>query len=127
VVVTPSDRNGTEPEPRATARFVRPYTITSGRTTASVHLPVEARLRRVRTAVEPSLSGAARLVLDTCEARSVAEVSALISQPIGVVRVLLGDLIQQGLVDVQDTITDRSSKDERIELIERTLRGLRAY
>ena len=81
----------------------------------------------MRTAVEPSLSGAARLVLDTCEARSVAEVSALISQPIGVVRVLLGDLIQQGLVDVQDTITDRSSKDERIELIERTLRGLRAY
>jgi hypothetical protein len=127
VVVTPSDPNGAEPEPRATARFVRPYTITAGRTAASVHLPVEARLRRVRTAVEPTLSPAVRQVLDTCEARSVAEVSALTSQPIGVVRVLLGDLIEHGLVDVQDTITDRSSKDERIELIERTLRGLRAY
>ena len=47
--------------------------------------------------------------------------------PIGVVRVLLSDLVEQGLVRVQATITDSSSKDERIELIERTLRGLRTY
>ena len=47
--------------------------------------------------------------------------------PIGVVRVLLGDLVEQGLVQVQATITETSSKDERIELIERTLRGLRTY
>ena len=47
--------------------------------------------------------------------------------PIGVVRVLLSDLVEQGLVQVQATITDSSSIDERIELIERTLRGLRTY
>ncbi|NUS51486.1 MAG: DUF742 domain-containing protein, partial [Nocardioidaceae bacterium] len=64
---------------------------------------------------------------DLCDQRSVAEVSALASMPIGVVRVLLGDLVQQGLVRVQATITESSSKDERIELIERTLRGLRTY
>ena len=45
--------------------------------------------------------------------------------PIGVVRVLLGDLVEQGLVRVQATMTDSSSQDERLELIERTLRGLR--
>ena len=66
-------------------------------------------------------------VLDACDTRSVAEVSALVSMPIGVVRVLLSDLMEQGLVQVQATITERSSKDERIELIERTLRGLRTY
>ncbi len=66
-------------------------------------------------------------VLTTCDTRSVAEVSALVSMPIGVVRVLLSDLVEQDLVRVQATITESSSKDERIELIERTLRGLRTY
>jgi hypothetical protein len=109
------------------ARFVRPYTITAGRTRAEVDLPMEATLRvQPRDAAEP-LVPAALQVLDTCDRRSVAEVSALVSMPLGVVRVLLGDLVQQGLVVVQGTITESSSRDERIELIERTLRGLRSY
>ena len=57
--------------------------------------------------------------------RSVAEVSALVSMPIGVVRVLLADLVELGQVRVQTTIQKDSSLDERRELIERTLRGLR--
>ena len=64
-------------------------------------------------------------ILDVCDKRSVAEVSALVHMPIGVVRVLLGDLIEQGHVRVQATLTEDSSQDERRELIERTLRGLR--
>ena len=40
---------------------------------------------------------------------------------------LLGDLVEQGFVLVQATITESSSNDERLELIERTLRGLRNY
>ena len=116
-------------EPVAAARFVRPYTITAGRTKSAVDLPVEATLRQ-----QPALPGAvadlaagAQRVLSLCDQKSVAEVSALASMPIGVVRVLLGDLVEQGLVQVQATITESSSKDERIELIERTLRGLRNY
>jgi hypothetical protein len=109
------------------ARFVRPYTITSGRTQATVHLPLEATLRRQTHQTQPGLSAGALQVLETCDYRSVAEVSALLGMPIGVVRVLVSDLVEQGLVDVQATITERSSKDERIELIERTLRGLRTY
>ncbi len=111
----------------AVPRFVRPYTLTAGRTQASVHLPVEATLRRVSETIDTELSQGALQVLTMCDTRSVAEVSALVKLPIGVVRVLLSDLVEQGLVRVQDTITERSSKDERIELIERTLRGLRAY
>ena len=108
-------------------QFVRPYTITAGRTEGTVHLPLEATLLREHLRVGKDLSAGALQVLDACEARSVAEVSALVSMPIGVVRVLISDLIEQGLVQVQATITERSSKDERIELIERTLRGLRTY
>jgi len=120
---------GPDEEPVAAARFVRPYTITAGRTKSAVDLPVEATLRQ-----QPALPGAvadlaagAQRVLSLCDQKSVAEVSALASMPIGVVRVLLGDLVEQGLVQVQATITESSSKDERIELIERTLRGLRNY
>ena len=115
------------PEPVPTARFIRPYTITAGRTKATVHLPVEATLRRVSETVDSVLSQGALQILTMCDTRSVAEVSALAKMPIGVVRVLLSDLIEQGLVQVQATITERTSKDERIELIERTLRGLRTY
>jgi hypothetical protein len=127
--VVPDIAPGPDEEPVAAARFVRPYTITAGRTKSAVELPVEATLRQ-----QPALPGAvadlaagAQRVLSLCDQKSVAEVSALASMPIGVVRVLLGDLVEQGLVQVQATITESSSKDERIELIERTLRGLRNY
>ncbi len=123
------DVDGSTGKHRApTARFVRPYTITSGRTEGTVYLPLEATLRRQdEDPAGTGLSSGALQVLDACDTRSVAEVSALVSMPIGVVRVLVSDLMEQGLVQVQATITERSSKDERIELIERTLRGLRTY
>jgi hypothetical protein len=127
--VEPDDSQEPHGEPVAPARFVRPYTITAGRTKAAVDLPMEATLRiQPRDAsVDADLVVGALRVLELCDHRSVAEVSALASLPLGVVRVLLGDLVQQGLVRVQATITESSSKDERIELIERTLRGLRSY
>jgi len=114
-----------EPEDDApAARVVRPYTLTGGRTAPKVELPVEATLRRQEGRPEPSDENLAR-ILGLCDRRSVAEVSAHVHMPIGVVRVLLGDLIEQGHVRVQATLTAESSQDERRELIERTLRGLR--
>jgi Protein of unknown function (DUF742) len=107
------------------ARVVRPYTLTGGRTTPKVELPVEARLyREGGGSEEPTDANLAR-ILAVCDKSSVAEVSAHVHMPIGVVRVLLGDLIEQGHVRVQATLTADSSQDERRELIERTLRGLR--
>lgn len=88
---------------------------------------MEATLRRQAQHAEAELGPAARDVLAICDTRSVAEVSALVNMPLGVVRVLLSDLVEQGHVRVQATITEASSTDERIELIERTLRGLRNY
>jgi hypothetical protein len=109
------------------ARIVRPYALTAGRTRAAVDLPLEATLRldpsATRRAWGDDVKGKIVRVLDC---RSVAEVSALVRRPIGVVRVLLGDLVQQGYVHVQATLTENSTDDERYDLLERTLRGLRA-
>ncbi|MDX6371337.1 MAG: hypothetical protein QOD98_325 [Nocardioidaceae bacterium] len=115
-----------EPDDDApSARVVRPYTLTGGRTAPKVELPFEATLRReFGGSEEPTDANLAR-ILELCDKRSVAEVSAHVHMPIGVVRVLLGDLIEQGHVRVQATLTADSSQDERRELIERTLRGLR--
>ncbi len=107
------------------ARVVRPYTLTGGRTAPKVELPVEATLRLEDGGPEAPTDANLVLILDVCDKRSVAEVSAHVHMPIGVVRVLLGDLIEQGYVRVQATLTADSSSDERRELIERTLRGLR--
>ena len=109
-------------------RIVRPFTITAGRTRPKLDLPVEATLRLQDDARGRSWPNAAVAhVIDVCHLRSVAEVSALVSMPIGVVRVLLADLVEAGHVAVQATISDKSSSDERRDLIERTLRGLRAF
>ena len=117
-----------EPEEEAyRPRLIRSYTITAGRTASNVDLAMEATLRLQAGAEAPVLSPSAAQVLEVCDRRSVAEVSALTKMPIGVTRVLLGDLIEQGLIRIQATITDKTSTDERLELIERTLRGLRNY
>ena len=108
-------------------RLIRSYTLTAGRTASKIDLALEATLRLQAGAEAPVLSPSAAQVLEVCDRRSVAEVSALTKMPIGVTRVLLGDLIEQGLVRIQATINDKTSKDERLELIERTLRGLRNY
>ena len=124
--MTPTDPHRLELEDDAPpARLVRSYTITSGRTKAEVDLPMEATLRRQGFDDEPG-DGPRQQILRVCDSQSVAEVAAKVKMPIGVVRVLLGDLVQEGRVRVQATLTDTSSRDERRELIERTLRGLRA-
>lgn len=112
-----------EDAPRA--RIVRPYTITAGRTEATVDLPMEATLVKIEGTDAPQFGPHAQ-ALAYCTGQSVAEVSAKMHQPIGVVRVLLSDLVEQGHLRVQGTLSEDASRDERRELIERTLRGLRA-
>ena len=96
-------------------------------TRTPVDLPLEATLRldtsATRRAWGEDVQGK---IIGICDLRSVPEVAALVQRPIGVVRVLLGDLVQQGFVHVQATLKDDSTDDERFDLLERTLRGLRA-
>jgi hypothetical protein len=108
-------------------RVVRHFTLTAGRTHTDVEIPLEATIRRLSLVdATPAPGGVHGRVLEVCDSTSLAEVSAHLSIPIGVVRVLVGDLVEQGHLRVQATITTDSTLDERRELIERTLRGLRS-
>src|ERR1700744_1376202 len=113
----------------AEASLVRPYTLTSGRTKSSVDLPLEAPVQTLQSALFhrwPSSDVRGRIVQLCVKNPSVAEISARLDLPLGVTRVLVGDLVTSGYLRVNRTLTERSTRDERRELIGRTLRGLRA-
>jgi peroxiredoxin Q/BCP len=57
---------------------------------------------------------------------TVAEIASRLSLPLGATRFLVGDLVTQGYLRVHDLSGDSMTIDERRELIERTLSGLRA-
>ncbi|WP_343710232.1 DUF742 domain-containing protein [Mycobacterium sp.] len=119
----------TPPPPAAQASLVRPYTLTAGRTDTSVDLPLEAPVQTLRSALYhrwPPDDVRGRIVRLCVTSSSVAEISARLGLPLGVARVLVGDLVTAGYLRVSATLTDGSTSDERRELIGRTLRALRA-
>jgi hypothetical protein len=126
----PIDRVPFEPVPPAQpigAAAVRPYAWTRGRTKSGFDLAIE-------TLVSTSPQGRAKLemlqmehrsVADLCEEpRSVAEVAALLSLPLGVARVLLGDMAGLGVVTVHQTASNAGNLPD-LALMERVLSGLR--
>ena len=122
------ERPGIEPPPPE-ASLVRPYTLTAGRTKASVDIPLEAPVQALQSAMFhrwPPNDVRGRIVQLCVKSPSVAEISARLDLPLGVTRVLVGDLVTSGYLRVNRTLTERSTRDERRELIGRTLRGLRA-
>ena len=116
-------------EQTAGPRLVRPYALTSGRTESVVDLPIEATLEVLpsgRDKAWPEGDISARVIELCATTQSVAEVSAKLHIPLGVARVLLGDLITAGHMRTRTTISENTTTDERRALIERTLSGLRA-
>ncbi|MBZ4561755.1 DUF742 domain-containing protein [Mycobacterium avium subsp. hominissuis] len=120
------------PETWPTSRsgnLVRPYTLTSGRTDTTVDLPVEAPIQTLQAGLThrwPPGDARGRIVRLCLDSPSVAEISARLDLPLGVARVLVGDLVLSGYLRVHKTLSERLTRDERHELIGRTLRGLRA-
>ena len=117
------------PLPAREANLVRPYTLTAGRTDTSVDLPVEAPGQTLQAALAhtgPPDDVKDKIIQLCTKSPSVAEISARLDLPLGVARVLVGDLVMSGYLRVQRTLTDHSPLDERRELIGRTLRGLKA-
>jgi hypothetical protein len=117
------------PTPAAEASLVRPYTLTSGRTHPSVELPLQAPVQATQSALFhrwPTDDMRGKIVQLCIKSPSVAEISARLDLPLGVARVLVGDLVTSGYLQVNRTLTELSTRDERRELIGRTLRGLRA-
>jgi hypothetical protein len=118
--------NREPPEPEVS--LVRPYLLTAGRTQASVELPLEAPVVTLPGALSrrwPPNDTRGKIVQLCAESPSVAELSARLNLPLGVARVLVGDLVESGYLRVRPTL-DGSTDQQRRELIGRTLRGLRA-
>ena len=122
-----------EPEPEADGEefsgpLVRPYAWTGGRTTSDYDLRLETLVSLeaggMATAMRDT-TAEQRSIVEMCAnyPRSVAEVSALLSVPLGVARVLLGDLISMGVVAVHDNAAAATGPD--FTLLERVLVGLR--
>ncbi|MEU0025696.1 DUF742 domain-containing protein [Streptomyces sp. NPDC006335] len=120
------------------AARVRPYSLTGGRTrfghvllvetfvasTAALEAPEERRELTNGTlrSVMPEL----RAIVELCRRmRTVAEIAALLKMPLGVVRVLLSDLADQGKIRVYGTGTGHGTGRPDRALLERVLSGLR--
>ncbi|MDS0138744.1 MULTISPECIES: DUF742 domain-containing protein [unclassified Amycolatopsis] len=116
-------------EPRRSPALARPYAWTEGRTAPTVEIAVEALVETTadgRAEAGYQTSSALAEVLELCvRPRSLMEIAALLALPLGVVRVLVSDLMQDYLVIVRDTLSDNATWDERHDLMERVLHGLR--
>ncbi|KOV75164.1 MULTISPECIES: DUF742 domain-containing protein [unclassified Streptomyces] len=113
--------------------LVRPYAMTGGRTQpgptgvrfdliALVTLDPAAPALDDDTALGPEH----RTLIDLCrpETQSVAELAADADLPVGVVRVLLGDLLELGCVTISRPVPPAHLPDERI--LREVIEGLRA-
>jgi len=66
-------------------------------------------------------------ILTSCvDSPSVAEIAANLFLPLGATRFLVDELVTQGYLRVRAPLGDAMTNDQRRELINRTLRGLRA-
>lgn len=105
---------------------VRPYAITGGRTRARSEVEIEAIV--YRTPLGDSNVGHLQLergeILTLLQSpQSTAEISAKLRLALGVTRVVLGDLIDEGYVAVNSR---KASGQPDLRLLERVLDGLQA-
>lgn len=105
--------------------FVRPYTLTGGRTQSDgIFVAVEAAVCQTAGSIldPPALAPVETDIWLIAERRiSSAEISALLELPLGVVRVLVGDLVAAGLVDLGETTAVADA-----QLVRRLIDGVRA-
>lgn len=102
---------------------VRPYALTKGRTEARRDYPIEALVVDKPGATGGALSPEMHAIRGLCRStQSIAEIAAHLKLPLGVVRVLVGDLEDHGLVSVH---SQEQTDSPDIDLLERVLGGLR--
>lgn len=117
----------------AAGPLVRPYAMTGGRTRSG---PSGVRFDLIALVTldpggltadgNPALGPEHRSLVDLCrtETQSVAELAAGTDLPVGVVRVLLGDLLDLGRVTISRPVPPAQLPDERI--LREVIAGLRA-
>lgn len=105
-------------------RLVRPYMVTGGRTRShGEELPLETLVTTTRQGIEGAetrLFEQRRVLLSCQEPQSIAEVAAVLEVPVGVARVLIGDLVADGMLQT----TTPTAKNE--QLIRRLIDGVRS-
>ncbi|HWG13683.1 MAG TPA: DUF742 domain-containing protein [Streptosporangiaceae bacterium] len=104
---------------------VRPYAITGGRTRARLPLLLETLVSvpDYDIAVYQTLMAESREIYSLCRGvRSVAEISAGLDIPLGVVRVLISDLADEGWIHIHPSAAGAGVPEH--VLLERVLRGL---
>jgi hypothetical protein len=119
----------TGPDPQRPPRpLVRPYMLTRGRTSSTLgvfalHAPVLALIGPEQLGRKATPED--RTIIELCQTpTSVAELAARLSVPVGVIRVLVGDLVDARMVQVRQAEDRSEHKDVR--LLERLLEGIRA-
>jgi len=133
------DRPGAASEPGSqwydgeAGPLVRPYAMTGGRTKPG---PTGVRFDLIALVTldagapgvddDTALGPEHRALIELCrtETQSVAELGAGADLPVGVVRVLLGDLLELGCVTVSRPVPPAQLPDERI--LREVIEGLRA-
>ena len=104
---------------------VRPYAVTGGRTRpAHTDLPIEAlvAITPAGATAAPTLTLERRSIALRChEPVSVAELAAHLRVPLGVARVVVADMVDDGLVMVHQPVAG----PDRV-LLQRVLQGLQA-
>ncbi|GHF23306.1 DUF742 domain-containing protein [Streptomyces griseoluteus] len=108
--------------------LVRPYAMTGGRTRPRYQLAIEALVHT--TAAPHQMQGQLpehQRICNLCrEIKSVAEISALLTIPLGVARILVADLAEAGLVAIHQPGGDENAGGQPdVTLLERVLSGLR--
>ncbi|MQA96220.1 MAG: DUF742 domain-containing protein [Streptosporangiales bacterium] len=122
----------TPPEDRwldeAAGPLVRPYAMTGGRTRSKrtdldmIAIIVTAENISVDTR---RLGPEHRFIVDACrQPLSVAEIASDLDIPLGVVRILLGDLLEQGLITVGRPAPVSQLPSERV--LKEVINGLQA-
>ncbi|GAA3065477.1 hypothetical protein Aglo01_49020 [Actinokineospora globicatena] len=100
--------------------LVRPYAWTGGRTAARADLALEALVSTVEVPTRASWEH--RMITELClSPRSVAEVAALVSVPLGVARVLITDLADRGVLAIHQAAEGTPD----LAFMSRVLSGLR--
>jgi hypothetical protein len=112
--------------PQEPGRLVRPYYMTGGRTRPAHHdLEMETLVSTTALgATSPKVGGVERrAIVSLCrDLLSIAEVSARLDLPLGVARVLIGDMADEGFVILHrpTTVDDRPD----LAILQRVLYGL---
>ena len=107
---------------------VRSYVLTGGRTRSGADLPLETMVRvtTLGTSAAPRLAlERKKIVTLAAEPLSIAEISAHLSIPLGVARVLVGDMVEEGLLDSHRLAVKQGERPD-VALLERVLDGLQA-